>query len=183
MLNNILKFSLPHSVKLLKDLLTTVFVGNRWEKERSIETETTASARQSETIYHSEKKMSRHKSWIYFLVLTCLFTVSRLQPHFGVLPSAKKMELVNSRLLTSSWLLFNCTSLPHHVWPLAKNSIRPLLPSIVSGQKHPSSFFLYLFNFHFLQLRYKWCDGSSIIVIVLRRILNAVFSGRVKADS
>ena len=68
----------------------------------------------------------RHWSWIFSLVFCCSsdmldhWVVSSVRPPLGPTP---KMGFVNFRLLTSSWLVFNWLSLPHHVslfpWKLA----------------------------------------------------------------
>ena len=51
----------------------------------------------------------------FFLVLTYFSAGSRLRALFWGSPH--KMGLVNISLLTSSWLVFNCPSLPYHVSP------------------------------------------------------------------
>ena len=53
----------------------------------------------------------------------------------------KKMGLVSFRLLTSSWLVFNCPSLPYHVSPTAtqKTQLFSSLTPVLSGAKTSTS--------------------------------------------
>ena len=55
------------------------------------------SSREKQATYPSEKKMSRHRPWIFFLVLTCLSAGLCSLTH----PTKKKLGIVNFCLLTS----------------------------------------------------------------------------------
>ena len=81
-----------------------------------METKKTVLARQRKATYPSEKKESRHRPWIFFLVLTCLSAGS------------PQIELVNFCFLTSSWLVFNCMSLLYNISLLTLQKTHHLLP-------------------------------------------------------
>ena len=83
------------------------------------------------------RKNERTQTLNFFLVLKCLPVGLHLVycPTWNA-PHQKKVGLVNFLLLTYSWLVFNCTSLPYHVSPLTlfkKTRVFHSLPLVDQG--------------------------------------------------
>ena len=87
--------------------------------------------------------MSWHRTLIFFLVLICLSSESRIS-----FRASQKFGLVNFRLLTSLWLVFNCLSVPYHVSLLTRQRNASHLLSCAQDFEPPVFFNQVSFNYH-----------------------------------
>ena len=117
-------------------------------KKEGMKVKSTALAGQRETTCQEEKKRAdRHLEFSFCIFCCsnilfrrfCLHRVATVKkPSFG---SHSKMETRNlSSLYTSSWLVFNCLSLPHHVFlRTSSNRIVPLFHCVSEEGLYPFS--------------------------------------------
>ena len=81
------------------------------------------------------RKRRAYSDFEFFLGSNMLVRWVASVPRHSYWSAPQKLGLVNFRLITSSWLIFNCLSLPHQVVPLTAQKTRVVsfpLPGISS---------------------------------------------------